>query len=155
MIKPIPLRPAILGGFTRDDFILDHHNRTVTCPAGHKLALSPAGNAGFGSRCDTCPLRGRCTTAKRGKAIHVREHDDELVFARRSWRDPIVLDHYRQHRPMVERTIAWLVTRGHRKVRYRGVDRNQQWLATRLAALNLRRLVNLGLDHNSTGWAIG
>ena len=154
VIKPIPLRPAIAGGFTRDDFIIDHHNRTVTCPAGHTLALSLSGNAGFGSRCDTCPLRSRCTTAKRGKAVHVREHDDEMVFARRSWRDPIVLDHYRQHRPMVERTIAWLVTRGHRKVRYRGVERNQQWLATRVAALNLRRLINLGVTRDELGWAI-
>lgn len=56
---------------------------------------------------------------------------------------------------MVERTIAWLVTRGHRKVRYRGVDRNRQWLATRLAALNLRRLINLGLDRDELGWVIG
>lgn len=154
VIKPIPLRPAIVGGFTRDDFIVDHHARTVTCPSGHTLALSAAGNAGFGSRCSPCQLRARCTNAKDGKAIHVREHDDELVHARNAWRDPIVLDHYRQHRPMVERTIAWLVTRGHRKVRYRGVERNQQWLATRLAALNLRRLVNLGLDHDTTGWVV-
>ena len=54
---------------------------------------------------------------------------------------------------MVERTIAWLVARGNRRVRYRGVERNQQWLATRLAAINLRRLLNLGLHHDGT-WAI-
>jgi IS5 family transposase len=56
---------------------------------------------------------------------------------------------------MVERTIAWLVARGHRKVRYRGVERNHQWLLMRLAALNLRRLVNLGLQRDLTGWVIG
>ena len=55
---------------------------------------------------------------------------------------------------MVERTIAWLVTRGHRKVRYRGVERNQQWLATRLAALNLRRLLALGLNLNNGTWQL-
>ena len=52
---------------------------------------------------------------------------------------------YRQHRPMVERSIAWL-TRGNRKVRYRGVARNDHWLHHRAAALNLRRLTALGLD---------
>ena len=80
--------------------------------------------------------------------------DDELAFARQSWHDPIVLDHYRQHRPMVERTIAWFVARGHRRVRYRGVERNQLWLATRAGALNIRRLLNLGLHRADNGWAI-
>ena len=42
--------------------------------------------------------------------------------------DPIFREHYRTHRPMVERTIAWLVAPA-AAVRYRGVDRNQQWLA--------------------------
>jgi hypothetical protein len=55
---------------------------------------------------------------------------------------------YRQHRPMVERAIAWLV-RGNRKVPYRRVAKND-----RAAALNLRRLIALGLTHNSTAWAL-
>jgi len=37
---------------------------------------------------------------------------------------------------------------------YRGVERNQQWLATRLAALNLRRLINLGLQRGDQGWVL-
>lgn len=155
VIKPIPLRPAVEGGFTRDDFNVDHHAGTVTCPAGQTVTITSRRNAIFEWRCADCPLRARCTTSKRGRKIHLRDHDNELVHARAAWRDPIVLDHYRQHRPMVERTIAWLVTRGHRKVRYRGVERNQQWLATRIAALNLRRLVNLGLTCDEIGWAIG
>jgi IS5 family transposase len=154
IIKPIPLPTPLPDGFTRDDFTVDHAAGAVTCPAGQRVHISRTGVATFGIRCRDCELRPRCTTAKNGKTVIIREHDDELVFARDAWRDPIVLDHYRQHRPMVERTIAWLVTRGHRKVRYRGVDRNQQWLATRLAALNLRRLINLGLDRNEIGWTI-
>jgi IS5 family transposase len=55
---------------------------------------------------------------------------------------------------MVERTIAWLVRRGHRRVRYRGIARNQIWLAHRVAAVNLTRLLNLGLAHNGTGWTL-
>ena len=49
---------------------------------------------------------------------------------------------------MVERSIAWLVRNGNRKVRYRGISRNQIGFAHRCAAINLRRLVNLGLDWN-------
>jgi IS5 family transposase len=154
IIKPMPLHRPIPDGFTRDDFVVDHHARTVTCPAGHTATINPSGSVRFDKLCDGCPLRSRCTTAQDGRKLTISAHDDELVFARHAWRDPVVLDHYRQHRPMVERTIAWLVTRGHRKVRYRGVERNQQWLATRLAALNLRRLINLGLTRDDIGWTI-
>ncbi len=54
---------------------------------------------------------------------------------------------------MVERSIAWFVAGGHRKVPYRGVVRNQMWLSVRIAAINLRRLIKLGLNH-SGGWVL-
>ena len=154
VIKPIPLRQVVPGGFTRDDFVIDHHARTATCPAGHTIPITSSGSADFGVRCRGCPLRQRCTRAKNGRNLTIAAHDDELVYGRTAWRDSILQDHYRQHRPMVERTIAWLVTRGHRKVRYRGVERNQLGLAHRVAALNLRRLLNLGLHAGPTGWAL-
>ncbi len=61
---------------------------------------------------------------------------------------------YRRWRPMVERSIAWLVSDGNRRVRFRGVERNQLGLSLRVAALNLRRLVNLGLV-NDGSWRLG
>jgi hypothetical protein len=54
---------------------------------------------------------------------------------------------------MVERSIAWLVAGGNRRVRYRGVARNQLWLAHRVAAINRRRLVTLGVTSDPTRWA--
>lgn len=60
---------------------------------------------------------------------------------------------YGQHRPTVERSIAWL-TRGNRRVRYRGVTKNGHWLHLRAAALNLRRLLALGLTRTATGWVL-
>jgi IS5 family transposase len=44
---------------------------------------------------------------------------------------------------MVERSIAWLVANGHRRVRYRGLARNQLGLLLRVAAVNLRRLLTM------------
>ena len=52
---------------------------------------------------------------------------------------------------MVERTIAWMVADNGRRVRFRGVERNQLGLSLRIAAINLRRLVNLGLE-NDGAW---
>lgn len=154
LIKPIPLRHLVPGGFTRDDFTIDHRARTATCPAGHTVPIGASGTAWFGQRCHGCPLRQRCTTARDGKTLKVSDADPELRYAREAWADPVFQAHYRRHRPMVERAIAWLVAGGNRRVRYRGVERNQQWLTTRAAALNLRRLVNLGLDHNDNRWTL-
>ncbi len=58
-----------------------------------------------------------------------------------------------KYRPTVERLIALLVANGHRKLRYRGTTRNRQQLHTRVAAINLRRLINLRLHPTTTGWA--
>jgi hypothetical protein len=47
-------------------------------------------------------------------------------------------------RPMVERSISWLVADGCRRVPYHGFKRNHVWLSVRVAALNLRQLLTLG-----------
>jgi IS5 family transposase len=153
-IKAIPLRRAIPGGFDRDDFSIDHAARTATCPAGHTVPIAAKGGASFGPRCTGCPHRARCTTSKTGRTLHIGEYDAELVAARAAWRQGDFAADYRRWRPMVERSIAWLVAHGHRRVRYRGVTRNHTGLATRVAALNLRRLIKLGLDHHDGHWIL-
>lgn len=156
LIKPWPLaRNSKLGDdqFGRDDFVVDYTNRTVTCPNGVTVHVAPAGAATFGIKCRDCPLRSRCTSAVAGKMFVVSEHDQHLAANRARWRtDTDLVDDYRQHRPMVERTIAWLVTNGHRRLRHRGVDRNRIALSTRAAVINLKRLITLGLDHDGTTW---
>ena len=155
VIKPIPLRANPRLGpdqFNRDDFSVDHAARTVTCPAGLTRNISPSGAATFGVACRDCELKPRCTSAVDGRVVHVTDGDHELVAARRAWTDNMTIDTYRQHRPMVERSIAWLVANGGRRVRYRGVDRNQLGLSLRVTAINLRRLINLGLGHDGTTW---
>jgi IS5 family transposase len=153
-IKPIPLRSPTPDGFTIDDFVIDLTARSVTCPNGHTVRIANRGNATFGNRCHDCPLRSQCTTARRGRKIKINEHHELLATARAHARTPEFIEPYRQHRPMVERSIAWLIRRGGRKVRYRGIARNKIGFAHRCAAVNLRRLINLGLDHGPQGWTI-
>lgn len=157
IIKPGPLRPAVAGGFTIDDFTVDESAGIVTCPNGVTRTLTSNRYAVFGSACRPCPLRTRCTNAKDGRTVRLHPHDALLRQARRDWASR---DHlrqaYRQHRPMVERSIAWLIGPNGRcrKLRYRGVAANDLWLHTRIAALNLRRLINLGLTRHNNRWAI-
>jgi len=153
LIKPIPLRSAVLGGFTIDEFAIDTAAGTVTCPQGHTVPINRTGYASFGPRCRGCPLRERCTRSKKGRQLTVHPHHDLMAAARRHAETEEFKVPYRRHRPMVERSIAWLVADGWRRVRYRGVARNQIGLSLRVAAINLRRLVNLGLDHRG-GWVL-
>ena len=153
VVKPIVRKPHIKDGFHRDDFDIDTIGRTVTCPAGHTARLRPGGTAPFAKRCNGCPLRARCTTSKRGRTIKVDEHHDRRAANKARWAKKETQDTYRNLRPSVERTIAWLTRGKARRVPYRGIIPNQQWLATRTAAINLRRLINLGLTHTTTGWA--
>lgn len=155
VIKPWPLaRNPKLGPdqFHRDDFAVDYQARTVTCPEGQTVPLSASGAATFGPRCRACPARTRCTSAIDGKTFKASEHDHLLAAARADWAEGNYLDDYRQHRPMVERSIAWIVANNNRRVRYRGVERNRIGLSTRIAVINLRRLLSLGLHHGPQGW---
>jgi IS5 family transposase len=152
-IKPIPLKPAVAGGFTIDDFVIDTTAGIVTCPNGITTRISAKGNATFGAKCRGCPIRKRCTTAASGRSLIIHHHHDLLAAARAHARTDEFQQPYRQHRPMVERSIAWLVRQGGRKVRYRGIARNRIGFAHRCAAVNLRRLVNIGIDWDN-GWTI-
>lgn len=154
VIKPIPLRAAVPGGYTLDDFTIDIAAGTVTCPSGKTAAISRGGTAHFYARCDGCPLRQRCTTSARGRTVNVHPDHDVLVDARRAAQASTWQAVYKQHRPMVERSIAWLVADGHRRVRFRGTARNRMWLDHRVAAINLRQLIRRGLTSTNGTWAI-
>ena len=152
-IKPIDRKPLIAGGFTRDDFTIDTDAQTVTCPAGHTKAIK-SGAARFGALCGGCPLRARCTTSAAGRSVTVDEYHQRRQANKTRWAQSATQDAYRQHRPMAERSIAWLTRNKARRVPYRGVAANHLWLTTRAAAVNLTRLTNLGLTHNNGAFTL-
>ena len=113
--------------------------------------MTKSRKAVFGAACRGCPLRpdapprrnGRPSRSTRTRSCGVRpapRHDPDF-------------QHVYRARPMVERTIAGLV-RGNRRVPYRGVAKNNTWLHNRIAGLNLRRMLALGLSLNAEQWQI-
>ncbi len=152
-VKPIERPPRIAGGFTRDDFATDTGAQTVTCPAGHTKAATSAA-ARFGRLCAACPLRTRCTTSQRGRSVTVDAHEAHRQANKARWRRARTRAAYRRHRPMAERTIAWLTRGKARRVPYRGVAANNLWLTHRAAAVNPVRLANLGAAHNDARHAL-
>ena len=155
VIKPGPLRPAVPGGFTIDDFAVDEGQGTVTCPAGITRPMSPARTATFGAACAGCRLRPRCTTAAGGRSMTIHPHDGLLRDARAQARTPQFRNAY-PTRAMIERIIAWTATQnGHRiRLRYTGTATNNAWLHNRCAALNLRTLLNAGLTRRDGAWTL-
>ncbi len=153
IIKPMPLARAVPGGFTIDDFTVDDTAGTMTCPAGVTRPITAKRTATFGAACSSCPLRARCTTSVRGRKMIVTARDRIKREHRARATEPAFQAGYRQHRPMVERSIAWL-TRGARRVPYRGIAKNNAWWTLRAAGVNLKRLLNLGLTQRNGAWAL-
>jgi transposase len=157
VIKPGPLKPAVEGGFTRDDFTVDEAAGTATCPAGVTRPVTARRRVTFGVACRGCPLRSRCTNARDGRLLRLHPRDAILRAARRDWAArPGLREDYRKYRPNVERVISQVASRGGRrlKLRYLGTARNNAWLKNRTAALNLRNLISRGLARQNGVWAL-
>jgi hypothetical protein len=155
VIKPGPLRPAVPGGFTLDDFTIDQGAGMVTCPAGVTRPMSPARTVTFGAACAGCPLRPRCTTARDGRSMTIHPHEDLLRAARAQARTDDFKKAY-PTRSSVERIISWTATQNGRRIqlRYLGAAKNNAWLHTRCAAINLRTLLRHGLTRRGGAWAL-
>jgi len=155
VIKPGPLRPAVPGGFTIDDFTVDEDGGTVTCPAGVTRAMSARRNVTFGAACAGCPLRDRCTTAKDGRSMSIHPHEGLLRAARAQARTAEYKEKY-PVRSAIERIIAWTATRSGRRIRlrYQGTAKNDAWLHNRCAAINLRTLLRHGLTRHDGAWVL-
>lgn len=77
--------------------------------------------------------------------------------ARAAWAaEPALRENYKKYRPNVERVISQVASRGGRrlKLRYLGTAKNNAWLKNRTAALNLRNLINRGLDRGNGAWVL-
>jgi len=155
VIKPGPLRPAVPGGFTIDDFTVDEQAGTVTCPAGQVRPMSKTRTVTFGAACAGCPLRERCTTAKDGRSMTIHPHEDLLRAARAQARGDDFKKAY-PTRSAIERIISWTATQNSRRVRlrYLGTAKNNAWLHTRCAAINLRTLLRHGLTRRDGAWTL-
>jgi len=88
LVKPAPTRAAVPGGFTVDEFTVDHAAGTATCPAGVTKTISRSGYATFKAACTDCPLRQRCTRSRTGKSLKIRPHDALQRAARTTAQDP-------------------------------------------------------------------
>jgi hypothetical protein len=150
-----PVAPA--GRFAKDQFTIDQHAATVTCPVGQTTALRILKDgqiAYFGAACRDCPLAERCTASPDGRTIRVGAHESQLTRARARQSDPDWKADYRATRPKVERKIGHLMRRKHggRRARVRGQTKVDADFSLLAGAVNLARLALLDLTHNGAAW---
>ncbi|WP_406053738.1 transposase [Streptomyces sp. NBC_01077] len=157
-LKPAPLRAAVPGGFTLDDFAIVTTAATVTCPQGHTVALSDPGGqhhqrkAAFKDLRTRCPLREKCTKGRAGWILTICPHHDQQAAARhQAATDPDWQADYRRWRPPSNAPSPGSSAEATADSDTSAPSRTT-WLRTRAAALNLRRLINLGLTYNNDTW---
>jgi hypothetical protein len=122
-------RPWPCGGslFTKQDFTFDFAHRTVTCPGGQTVPMTPGSAVEFpATACDTCPQRAQCTTAKfgHGRTLTIREDEQfqqKLRAKLRTKRGRAAL----RKRTAVEHAIAHQLAHQGRRARYKGLRKNQ------------------------------
>jgi len=141
------------GGLTKAMFRVDWERKVVTCPAGQEsiswLPNTRAKNgmvfeARFARRdCTPCPLRPRCTRAKREPRIiglQAREHFEALQGARRHQDTEAFRASYAA-RAGIEGTHAQAINRcGLRRCRYIGLAKTHLQHVLTAAAINLVRV---------------
>lgn len=150
VVAKVPPAPHRSGTeFTVEDFEIDINNGVATCPAGRKsssyerLKGTKAHRFNFSRRdCSDCPLRSKCTTAKRvARKITVAENYNELRRLRKRQRTKAFKKAYRR-RVKVEHRIARLVQLGVRQARYLGRAKVTCQLSIAAAVANLVLVVS-------------
>ncbi len=145
------------NGLTKAEFAVDWDRKVVTCPAGKEsvswLPSTSTQNATqngmvfearFATRdCFSCPLRPRCTRAKREPRIigmQAREHFEALQGARKHQKTTAVRERYAA-RAGIEGTHAQAISRcGLRRCRYIGFAKTGLQHVLTAVAVNLVRV---------------
>lgn len=143
ILAPVPEGKVVEGRLGKHDFQIDLDAGTVTCPAGHTVAIStsPTGFRGANftrATCTDCPLKAACCPGRTRRQINLVKHEELLLGARQALADPDTAEHLRRTRPRIERLLGLLATRyGARKSRYIGRAKARLQAAWAAALVNL------------------
>jgi DDE family transposase len=143
VLAPVPEGKIVEGRLGKRDFQIDVHAGTVTCPAGHTVAISTSKSGFRGANftrdmCPDCPLKAACCPGRARRQVNLTEHEDLLIAARQALADPQTAEHLRRTRPRIERLLGLLAGRyGARKSRYIGRQKARLQAAWAAALVNL------------------
>jgi hypothetical protein len=141
-------------GFPKSHFQYDAEQDHYLCPHGQVMTpvhhyrgtVDHPAYVQYGTAaCADCPLRSRCTEAKRGRTIKRYASDDAKDALRAKMTQPEVRARYRQRQAMVEPVFSQLRSRqGLNRFRRRGLKAVRVEFTLHALAYNLSRAVALG-----------
>jgi hypothetical protein len=143
VLAPVPDGKLAEDRLGKSEFHIDLQAGTVTCPAGHTVAISTSKTGFRGANfshkvCGACPLKDRCCPGRPRRQINLGEHEHLLLAARQALADPATAEHLRRGRPRIERLLGLLAHRyGARKSRYIGAAKARLQAAWAAALVNL------------------
>ena len=144
------------GYFTVDDFLYDHENIKLMCPAGHistscynvvlyNYQLNKPGYA-FQfkpSLCNVCPLKAKCVKNRAGRRVYISYYEPYYRLARQRLASEEGKQAYR-NRYKIEQKMADLTRYcGLRRCRYRGLNRAEIHTLLATTVCNIKRMVKL------------
>jgi hypothetical protein len=112
--------------FSKGDFQLNLRDLTITCPAGETKSIRLGTIVEFDAdRCDSCKLRGRCTTLApgTGRTVSIAENERLQQRLRKQLASPAGRQKMRE-RVAVEHALAHISSRQGNRARYLGVRKN-------------------------------
>jgi transposase len=145
-----------VGYFTVDDFLYDHENIKLMCPAGHissscynvvlyNYQLNKPGYA-FQfkpSQCNVCPLKAKCVKNRAGRRVYISYYEPYYRLARQRLATEEGKQAYR-NRYKIEQKMADLTRYcGLRRCRYHGLDRAGIHTLLATTVCNIKRMVKL------------
>lgn len=143
VLAPVPEGMVVADRIGKREFDIDLDADTITCPAGHTVAINTSKTGFRGANfatamCRDCPLKPRCCPGKSRRFIRLQDHERLLQAGRRALADPATAEHLRRGRPRIERLLGLLAHRyGARKNRYIGSAKARLQAAWAAALVNL------------------
>ena len=141
------------GYFTVDDFLYDHENIKLMCPAGHistscysEILYNYKPGYAFqfkASLCNVCSLKDKCVKNDRGRRVFISYYEPYFRLARERMATEEGKQAYR-NRYKIEQKVADLTRYcGLRRCRYRRLDRARIHTLLATIVCNIKRMVKL------------
>ncbi len=143
VLAPVPEGKVVEGRIGKQDFPIDLDAGTVTCPAGHTVAISISKSGFRGANfapamCRDCPLKERCCPNKARRQIDSRNTSTCSSPPAKHSPTPPPPSISAATRPRIERLLGLLAHRyGARKSRYIGSAKARLQAAWAAALVNL------------------
>lgn len=155
LVRPKPQRPAVPGGFDMEDFGYDQDCGTLTCPAGGDARDQSEGEREFRGALQELPVAGSVHESQ--ERAQGRDHRAPRATAGAPGRGESPGVPGRVPGQAHAGGTGYRVAGGRREpaVAVPGVAKNDAWRQSRVAMLNLKRLLNLGLGRGHEAWRVG